>query len=52
MKHQMNRMTLRRVCRANFAFTYAMRFFAYRYFYRFYFFYSEMKQNAQRALAA
>ena len=33
-------------------FAFAMRYFAYRYFYRFYSFFTGMNQDAQRVLAA
>lgn len=51
MTNQISRMSSERLCKANFAFLYAMRYFAYRYFYRFYCF---IRANAcaQRAVAA
>lgn len=52
MTNQIGRMSSERLCKANFAFLYAMRYFAYRYFYRFYSFFMGMNQDAQRVLAA
>ena len=52
MTNQISRMSSERLCKANFAFLYAMRYFAYRYFYRFYSFFTGMNQDAQRVLAA
>ena len=48
MLHEQRRTTSLRLSRANFAFTYAVRYFAYRYFY---FYFMKMKSNAQRVLA-
>ena len=38
MTNQISRMSSERLCKANFAFLYAMRYFAYRYFYLYFFF--------------
>ena len=43
MTNQISRMSSERLCKAN---------FAYRYFYRFYSFFTGMNQDAQRVLAA
>ena len=53
MKHQqrsMNCAASLRLCCVNFA--YAVRFFAYRYFYCFIFYFMGNRQNAQRGFAA
>ncbi len=51
MAMQQNGSNSCRPCKAIFAFSYAMRFCAYRFFYWFYSF-KEMNRNAQRSLAA
>ena len=51
MRNQNHRVGSRRLCGSRFAFLRAMRFFAYRYFYRFYCF-IRANAHAQRAVAA
>ena len=52
MRNQNHCAVSRCLCGNRFAFLRAMRFFAYRYFYRFYSFFTGMNQDAQRVLAA